>query len=1046
MAILREASVDRRRLKSMAQYSRELLEAIASQDLELTERHQKQVACHYFMRIVALRAMEAKAYLPKNLTQQTAATTSYFDAIEKTFESLKNHAYVLFSMDEASLRWRYIPGSAKAIKRVAEHLDDNIFEEPARCLGWLYQYYQSDAHFAVIGKNALASEDIPAATQIFTPEWIAQFLVQNSLGLRWLEAHPHSPLKEKLALASPPSAKPNKTSNPLKPQDLRFFDPCLGAGHILFEAFDLLIDIYQSEGIAAASAVPDILEKNLFACDIDPLVASIAEFGLRLSARQHWAQVFDEPPLPCNIATIQSLSLDQALAEHSDPQKQLQTLKLIEALDMADSLGSLIECKASCLKRLEQNISRSQNLSDIDRERWQSNARALAYLCQDYDVVCTNPPYLNKLDADFKAYLKQHFKHYRNDLFSAFVKRMLNLCKSDGYCACLTPNVWLSLKSYEAMRKDILKQHHVSCLVQLARGAFFGEATVDVCAFVLGQEARNNAGVYYDLGAFRAGLEAQELALLMALSDLTVDYRYEQMPDFFLHLKGSPLAFNLKNDCIDLLNNCPHISSIAQAKQGMATTENARFLRQWYELPKNRIDFEATSTADAKSRGFRWFPYNKGGLYRLWYGNMRYVVDYFDDGRDIKASVLSRYPYLKKTEYVVKNTAYYFRPSLSWSKVSSGIAAFRLYPSGFIFDVAGCSLFFDDEEQCLYCAAFLNSTPARQLLAILSPTLNYETGQIASLPLPQASPQEQKEIAALVKKCVDICRQDWDENAISWDFEKHPILSENALSLEHAEKHYIARAKARHKKLAQYEAQIDAKFYALSKLSPPHEGPPKAYGASLKIPDKAKLAWSLIDFLLATSFGRYPSPKQEAQKAAFAIFWADANTAPQGFTTADDCSIKLKHNGAKQIIEVLNRHFPDETAEKHLHWLVGHLSANLAPTYANLSAIIANKFYTQHKQSCERRPRIWQIAPNPGSSLRICFEYLEIEKLSWSNMAAACRAIASDSIILSNDRDDILKLAQKLDDYAKQNHDIDFDDGCLKNHEKLSEFLPLTAL
>jgi hypothetical protein len=329
------------------------------------------------------------------------------------------------------------------------------------------------------------------------------------------------------------------------------------------------------------------------------------------------------------------------------------------------------------------------------------------------------------------------------------------------------------IKSYKKLRQYITQQHSITTLVQMAKGAFFSIATVDVCAFVIQSQTPNQKGVYFRLEDFTGNLNLQREKLLEAIQNRESSYRYEASQELFHALPGNPIGYWAGNAILNAFQTgCP-LETHASPRQGLATTNNTRYLRLWYEVQYDHIGFDMDRET-AISSPIKWFPYNKGGEFRKWYGNQYYIVNYQYNGKSIKHDVLTKYPYLKTPDFVVKNPETYFSPCLSWSKISSGSIALRYFPQGFLYDVSGCSIFFKKDTDLYDYAGFLNSVVCSKLLEIISPTLNYETGHIAILPI--LSQQDDERIQQLVQENIQISKTDWDTSETSWHFKKHPLI------------------------------------------------------------------------------------------------------------------------------------------------------------------------------------------------------------------------------------------------------------------------------
>ncbi|MBQ7646060.1 MAG: Eco57I restriction-modification methylase domain-containing protein, partial [Clostridia bacterium] len=460
---------------------------------------------------------------------------------------------------------------------------------------------------------------------------------------------------------------------------------------------------------------------------------------------------------------------DSSFRETADRTAPASLRRLKKAYANAKESGSLIKAPAMSAKERE-------TLAALKNENVRDMLKQTEILSLKYHVVATNPPYLSKYSPKLKAFVQKSFGGYKGDLFGAFMYRCPELCVPDGYAGFMTPMVWMTIKTYSALREYIIREKFVTSLIQFDYSAF-GDAAVPLCAFVLKNGKSASKGVYIDLGGFRGGMEKQREKALEAISCRSCGYLYEADGTDFLRIPGSPVAYKAGASLLGAFDAGEPLKQKGDTRQGLATSDNERFLRLWFEVSRSRFGDGYASPGEAAASKKKWFPYNKGGEYRKWYGNMCYAVNYGDDGKEIKEYAQKLYVYVTRT---VKSMSEYFRPCISWSKVSSGRPSFRYYPEGFVFDVAGCCIFFShegvkDNEEALYILGFLNSSAAEALLGLLSPTMNYEAGHIAALPVIYKK-DGYAHIASLVRENTELCRRDHDSFETSWGFEKHPLV------------------------------------------------------------------------------------------------------------------------------------------------------------------------------------------------------------------------------------------------------------------------------
>ena len=673
------------------------------------------------------------------------------------------------------------PCGEKVSRMLTEAMDKAAGEGDPRILGWLYQFFTSAEHGRAVDalkRKKITREEVPAATQLFTPEWVTEYLVDNSLGILWTSRHPESPLAESLGFLVKERI-PSGTERPGEEEVPTVFDPCVGSGNFLICAFDVLIKILSECGVPEKEAVSRILSGSLFGCDIDDRVVAIARFCLMMKAALYDPSLGDEAVCR-NVIVIKSPDEEAAaLAEEvcrAEPEAGESLGRLMDICRNAGEYGSLTvtdgagpelldECERIVSGKLEKGVPGAAALSHLIRQT--------RMLSERYDAVLTNPPYLSRYTGELKEYVGKHYPRYKKDLFGAFVYRCCQMTKAGGYCAMMTPMVWMFIRSFEALRRFVTEEMSILTLTQMEYSAF-DDATVPLCAFVLASDASLGDGTYFRLTDFPGGMEVQKAKLLEAVQDGESSYRYTADKSLFSRLPGCPIAYWASRRMIRAFERGIPLGDIASPKQGLATTDNDRYLRLWHEVEFPSIGFGMNDTAQAADSSCRWFPYNKGGDFRKWYGNDDYVVDYGNDGESIRRSVMEKYPYLKSPGYVVKNTGFYFRPSASWSLISSSDTAFRYKPPGYIFDVAGMSLF--SENDLLFLLALCNTKTAREILRIIAPTINFQCGDIARIPVIFPDEETKERICALSEENIELCREDWDSFETSWDFKKHPLV------------------------------------------------------------------------------------------------------------------------------------------------------------------------------------------------------------------------------------------------------------------------------
>ena len=787
----------------------------------------ERVTYIWFNRIVALRFMEVNNYLPSHIRVFTDASGAFKpeilnDVLHLEMEGLDKaqvaeyiesndreglYRYLLltqcaelktalpdifvFSQREQDYTELLFPnnglsGDGFIAKMIDETDETEDWQDAIQTIGWLYQYYNDERKNEVINiyKGTVKKEDIPAATQLFTTDWVVRYMVDNSLGHYWIERHPESKLAEKLEfLVTTKDGQISHIDEFVKPEDVKFLDPCMGSGHILVYAFDVLVEIYKECGYTERDAASLIVKNNLFGLDIDDRASQLAYFAVMMKARSYDRRFLSRGISPNVYAIQESNLMGSAVCDGvtNDPQMNEISRYLVETFQNAKELGSILTVEPrdydgyiayldNCGEEGQLDLNASEWLTKT-RPMLKALAQQAKVLSGKYPVVCTNPPYLNKMEGALKKTVTRDYKDYSGDLFSVFAYRNLMFCEQDGYCGYMTPFVWMFIKTYEKLREFIIRNKSITTLVQMEYSAF-EEATVPICSFVLKNGKTNDKGLYFKLSEFRGGMEVQKQKVLEALEDKSCGYFYEADQSNFSKIPGSPVAYWVSQILLEDFSRGEVLKAKGDTRQGMATSDNNRFLRLWYEVAFNRIGFGCTDADNAKTTQKKWYPYNKGGEFRKWYGNIDYTVNYENDGYEVKKYAASLY---KTPSRTIKSMSEYFKPCLSWSKISSGSIAFRYYPEGFVFDVAGCCIFYKDKTTMFYDFGFVNSIIAKEILSAISPTLNYEAGHIASLPIIRENTYFE-ETTVLVRNNISLSKQDWDSYETSWDFKRHPLL------------------------------------------------------------------------------------------------------------------------------------------------------------------------------------------------------------------------------------------------------------------------------
>ena len=660
-------------------------------------------------------------------------------------------------------------------------------EAPIELIGWLYQYYNSEKREVVydgsMKKEKINREYIAPATQLFTPDWIVKYMVENSLGKLALESTGiNENLKDNWKYYI--ESELDKNSEKIKIEDVKILDPAMGSGHILVYAFDLLFEMYENLGWSTKDSVLSILKNNLYGLEIDERAGQLASFALMMKAREKFSRLFSvlkrEEAFKLNTLIIEeSNNLSEKIKNKIKDNNLNNLSKIIEDFEDAKEYGSILKLETIDKEILEKEFNLlkesldneqgtlifNEDELDInieeDLELIESLIAQHIALTNKYEVVVTNPPYMGngRMNTVLKKYIETNYSDVKNDLFAVFFIKCGEITKKKGYLAFMSPFVWMFIKSYEELRKIFIEEKTISSLVQLEYSGF-EDATVPICTFVLQNSYTDKKGEYIRLSDFK-GAKNQPIKTLEAIKNPNCGWRFQAKQKDFEKIPGSPIAYWVSDKIREIFEKNKKLGEVGEAKVGLQTGDNNRFLRLWNEVNYNKIGYNMSNSQEALESKKKWFPYNKGGEFRKWYGNQEYLVNWENDGYKIK----------NFKNAVVRNPSYYFKESISWSKVSSSNFSMRFYQKGLLFADAGMSYF--SNENLKYILGLSNSKLINKILSLLSPTLNFEVGHISNIPIIK---RENTLIEKLVEENISISKEEWDSRETSWDFEKLSLV------------------------------------------------------------------------------------------------------------------------------------------------------------------------------------------------------------------------------------------------------------------------------
>ena len=873
-------------------------------------------------------------------------------------------------------------------------------------MGWLYQFYISekkDQVFAALKKNQkVTAENIPAATQMFTPHWIVRYLVENSLGRLWLLNRPQSCLAEKMEFYLKPSSSETDFLQIDSPEEIRICDPAVGSGHMLTYAFDLLFKIYEEEGYDSTDIPSLILSNNLTGIEIDERAGSLAAFALSMKAAEKLGRrrFLSKKPIP-NICVLQNVGFSEGelqnvyeqLGEHSFAADLLKTLQQFEN---AKTFGSLIVPEIynpiTALNVVEKIESHFDLLLKELKDRIILVLRMAEVLSANYNIVVSNPPYMSwrSMNKSLKKFLQQNFSEVKSDLFSAFIMRNSIISLPKAQLGFMTPFVWMFISSFKKLRRYLLKKKTLVSLVQLEYSGFEG-ATVPICIFLLENFKHQNFECnYIRLSDFR-GSEQQAPKTLEAIKNSDCGWRFNARSDDFQMIPEVPIAYWISEKLRQSFLN-QRLDDFAPCRQGIATGNNDKFLRLWHEIDLNRLAIGFTDAEQAKMSRKKWFTYNKGGNFRKWYGNNDYVINWHNNGQELKAY---------KPKSIIRNEKFFFRSSLTWTFVSSAFFGIRYSPPGSLFDVGGSSVFPPNGYE-FETLGFLVSRVATEQLSTLNPTLNFQVGNISNLGLIDLTTLS-KEIKLIVKQAVEISEADWNAYETSLDFTRLPLLAVRNLD----EKLESIYAQLREnwqdltlelQKLEEKNNRIFIDAYnledELSQKVPIHEvtltcNPAYSYGSKVLEADqecrlRTDTVAELVSYAVGCMFGRY-----SLDKPGLIL----ANQGDQLRTYLEDIPYPSFQPDEDNIIPVLNRDwFFDDVTERFRKFLrvsfgENHFQENLNfienALGKNIRQYFIRDFYKDHIKRYKKRPIYWMFAsPNGTFQALIYLHRYQIDTVS----------------------------------------------------------------
>ena len=1124
------------------------------------------IAYTWFNRFIALRFMEVNGYLPSRVRVFTDENDAFrpqimTEALDLTMEGIDPQQIYAFknANDDEGLFKYLIIAQCNALNAILPRMFQRIgddtellfpenllrdgsvvhelitripaedWQDQVQIIGWLYQYYNSepkDTVFANLKKNIKVTKDtLPAATQLFTPDWIVRYMVENSLGRLWLAGHPNEDLRAGWRYYMEEAEQTEEVAEQLRalraeaaalsPEEIRCIDPCMGSGHILAYLFDVLIELYGAHGYATVDAVKNIVTKNLYGLDIDERAAQLAYFTVMMKARAYDRGFFRRGIQPNVYAIVESNWIGGAypydMGDFLLAEEHRKTLNyLLEAFRDAKEYGSLIRLEphdyAGLLRAWEQTAAATApnfNMMlwyDAVKEEIPKLLRQAHLLFQKYHIVVTNPPYMGGkgMGAKLAKFVKEHYPDSKSDLFAAFIERCGDFARTDGYHALVTQHAWMFLSSYEKLRAKLLQKEIIS-MAHLGARAFeeIGGEVVQTTAFVLANQHINGyEGSYARLVDANTQDGKEELYVSGA-------ERYAVRQDHFDCIPSKPIAFwVIENFLVAYRVGCP-LGEFAEPKAGMSTGNNELFERYWHEVSFPRIGFHYRDAQETADKCYKWMPCNSGGEYRKWSFNNEIIVNWYNNGEEIRAYRNAS----GKIASATRNTAYYFKVGLTWNKLSSSRFAVKYKAAGFAFDDTSRSIFLEDGDNhaLFYLLGLLCSNVTFAYLAALNPTMSFTNNDIERIPYIYDA-QRADEVTALVGKNISISRADWDSYETSWDFQSHPLAPtayerreqfsyninadarrKSVTLLSDRYERWAWDCNARFDQLRRNEEELNRIFidiYGLADELTPAVAErdvtvTHVYGTAADVPaemkgssyvlTRADAVRSLISYAVGCMFGRYSLDEEgivyaggEWDATRYKTFIPDADAI---IPVCDD--EYFIDDIAARFVLFVETVYGAETLEENLRFIADALGGQGSPRTVIRSYFLRD-FYADHVRRYRKRPIYWLFDSGekngfkalvylhrytPDTLARMRTDYIhpqqsryqaalaDVERLLTEAQGAERVRLTKRRTALRAQEEELHAYEERVHHLADQMIALDLDDGVRHNYALLQDVL-----
>lgn len=1100
----------------------------------------EEAAYTWFNRIVAIRYMEIHDYLPLTRDNQSlgirvlSSKDNTPDPEIMKFTNLvnpeldmdfKKEKYVELNDDNEKFKYilllvckklgRVIP---QVFDGVTDYIDilipDNLLNESGfvnkiitevpeenyeqvEIIGWLYQYYnQIEKDRVISAKKTYKKNEIAYATQLFTPDWIVKYMVENTLGKYWIEHNEKDELCDNWKYFIKDNVENN--GDKLNPTDITFIDPCCGSGHVLVYAFEVFYQIYLEAGYNKNEIPELILKNNLYGLDIDDRAGQLSVLSVILKAREYDKNIFNKEIVwELNIMSIQESNLiSDVLLDNVQSENNKEYAKyLIDTFKNAKEIGSLLILNNNDYTNLKQELIDDNTIFGIElREKLLPIIQIADILMNKYDIVVTNPPYMNNsvMSVHLKDYIVENYDSVKSDVFSSFILRNYNFGKSDAYLGFMTPYVWMFISSYEDLRKFIIDNTNIETFIQMEYSAL-EEATVPICSFVLNNDKKNNDGVFFDLSEFTGGMKIQEEYFIKAINE-KVNYKYYRKTDLFNSMNGKQLAFQNDEKLFGLFKNTAKLSEFAIPKCGLKTGITEKYVKNWFEVDFNDIGFNIKSREDSVKSKKKWFPASNGGEYRKWYGNQSDVVWWFDDGYEIR----NLYNPNGKLKSRPQNMQYYFKEGITWSALTSKKLSLRITNQGNIITGAGYGLF-NEKVSLLPIMGILNSIVIERLVKSLSQTLNFEVGVLEQIPIILS---DNDNVEKVVKENIQIEKDDWDSFETSWNFSKHPLLKpmSKVSNIRDSLANWNTYTYQQRSELKHNEEELNKIFIDIYGLNDELTPTVDDKDITIRKEDKIRDIKSFISYAVGCMFGRYSLDKDGLIYAGgdFDKVYQKCKKTDGGWAGSSISNYKYLNDNGNEIelsFEVDNDNiipitdeayfsddiverfktfiktvYGDNTFNENMDFIAEALGKKgIETSEETIRRYFVNDFFNDHVKMYQKRPIYWLLDSGKKNGFKALvymhrynenlipkarLDYLHRVQTTYEKLLSDVNyKLTTDLSMIDkkeakNRQEDLNAKLQEIKEYdekiahiANQRISIDLDDGVKVNYEKFKDIL-----